>query len=1215
MSNQLIKKIKGSSSRHDSDYEHLFSHQFESCAKYFNNVYKLSVNLFTYSALTKGFFPQSSYTPDGDANGSLSFFEHYGIFHVLKDSHRIFSAQTVCPDCNESYKSSHGRCKTFCRNCLTPLSSHLSTNVRSQIKRYCVDCNLMFLSSQCYDLHKGHTRKKFLGLDDNLTTCQIYPRCKECAQRHLVNVKCNEQYKCKRCQITLEYYPYSSDQLHTCYIQSLKKKMKKNKTSSYYNLIFYDIETRVDTKTKILIPNMICFQLHRVSVGDNTSVLIKKGSFSHDSCIESFIDNFFPIHPNELTFKYSALIAHNASRFDSYFIFKTLLKRRPWFKPDVIQLGTRLYKVSYPGFRVLFDSALLIPTNLKSFSNMFDIETVKGFFPHKFNLESNYSYSGPIPDKSFFDLDNFKSLDELHKFNHWYSTQKDECFDFWTELERYCHLDVELLALGCLKFRNFILSEFKVNIFSPFPPSSSVFTIAGLSMFVYRANFYSEPILLNVPHKRYSKKYSKASISYFNSLLNPNLIHVGNFNGEIKIGPFHIDCYDPTTRTIIEYQGCFWHGHNADCPVLSKMGVSWDTPVSTFATPMEEFMAKRSVNQRKTAVFSSLQDRRRMSELRKEYFIKWGYTVKERWECEKRRGVEKEVPLVCDLLNPGDAVRGGRTEIFTIHHRIAENDKTGKIQYFDVTSLYPYILSSQKYPTGPVKIYSGNNLKLSDWDSKFRQKLGIVKAQILPPRDLFLPVLPFCMKVNASETIQKTAIGESGGGVMEKIYYTLCRSCTERVALKKDGPFLYMKKLNQSYEVLTVCHNVPIQRSCTHSQTERSWWGCYTITELSLAIEKGYRLLELAEVWSFEDSSTDLFSDYIKKCFRMKLQNSGFPNWAQSEEDKIIYIEKIKRTEGIDLELKDIRKNPTGRAISKLMLNALYGKLLQRRSTQVKYATSATDVKNIFMEIEAQEASVGGGGTQIENVNVIDMGPDQNDIICFTLKSGDNQDFDDHFSKYTNVIVGAHVTSYARIHLYKIMSQLEPEQLLMTDTDSIIYSPGNRELCADDGMGNLKNEIEDDYGTDSRMIEFLGLAPKHYLYRVETKPAPSASSDEDQIIASSNQAKKINTASGNSNNEGEETTATAVIQDHLKIKGYRQSLGCQNILNFTFSKRMVFDSDLEENKLSFNELKRDKTQISIFECVREKKITATFDKRIVDVSTLKTFPIGYYCND
>ena len=94
---------------------------------------------------------------------------------------------------------------------------------------------------------------------------------------------------------------------------------------------------------------------------------------------------------------------------------------------------------------------------------------------------------------------------------------------------------------------------------------------------------------------------------------------------------------------------------------------------------------------------------------------------------------------------------------------------------------------------------------------------------MLPPTDLQLPVLPM-----------------KGGG---KLLFPLCSMCaqTEQTAL------------------------------CQHSNEERALDGTWVSVELMKAVELGYTILEISEVWHFPNSSKydattgekGIFSEYI----------------------------------------------------------------------------------------------------------------------------------------------------------------------------------------------------------------------------------------------------------------------------------------------------------------------------------------------------------------
>jgi len=117
------------------------------------------------------------------------------------------------------------------------------------------------------------------------------------------------------------------------------------------------------------------------------------------------------------------------------------------------------------------------------------------------------------------------------------------------------------------------------------------------------------------------------------------------------------------------------------------------------------------------------------------------------------------------------AYAGGRTECSTLYCQLSEEDqKAGwSMEYLDVTSLYPYVLSDPafEYPNGHPRYIKENFPRNNE---ELLKITGLVKAEILPPRDLFWPIL--WMRSNDSGTL----------------VFPLCRTCAQ-------GTYLIKKKM------------------------------------------------------------------------------------------------------------------------------------------------------------------------------------------------------------------------------------------------------------------------------------------------------------------------------------------------------------------------------------------------------------------------------------
>ena len=161
---------------------------------------------------------------------------------------------------------------------------------------------------------------------------------------------------------------------------------------------------------------------------------------------------------------------------------------------------------------------------------------------------------------------------------------------------------------------------------------------------------------------------------------------------------------------------------------------------------------------------------------------------------------------------------------------------------------------------------------------------GLIKCKILPPKKLYHPVLP----------IRK-----------EKLIFTLCTKCFDEK-----------------------CNN------CTQTNEERSLIVTWTTDEVSKALEKGYKLMEIYKVWHFKEKSNYLSKGYVKKFMKIKLETSPWDSDFETVQD---YITAVKNCIGIILKIENIQPNPGKRAVPKICLNSLWGKFGQRQNmTQTK---------------------------------------------------------------------------------------------------------------------------------------------------------------------------------------------------------------------------------------------------------------------------------------
>ena len=84
--------------------------------------------------------------------------------------------------------------------------------------------------------------------------------------------------------------------------------------------------------------------------------------------------------------------------------------------------------------------------------------------------------------------------------------------------------------------------------------------------------------------------------------------------------------------------------------------------------------------------------------------------------------------------------------------------------------------------------------------------------------------------------------------------------------------------------------------------------------------------------------------------------------------------------------------------------------------------------------------------------------------------------------RHTNEVIGAYVTTCARIYLYRYLDRLG-EKAIYCDTDSLIYIQPKDEpnlIETGDNLGDMTSELR----TTGYVSEFLSGEPKNYAYKV-----------------------------------------------------------------------------------------------------------------------------------
>ncbi|XP_069108950.1 uncharacterized protein [Argopecten irradians] len=408
-----------------------------------------------------------------------------------------------------------------------------------------------------------------------------------------------------------------------------------------------------------------------------------------------------------------------------------------------------------------------------------------------------------------------------------------------------------------------------------------------------------------------------------------------------------------------------------------------------------------------------------LTQKKKEYIQSLGITYVDIWEhqFETLMKATPEVErYVEDLdiqsrLEPRDSFYGGRTNAIKLKYSAIEGEK---IHYADFTSLYPYVNKYSKYPVGHPEIVTQDFKTLDNY-------FGIAKIKVLPPRGLYHPVLP--QRING------------------KLTFALCRTCAESSSQKK----------------------------CGHEDDQRAFVGTWCTPEIMKALEKGYQIIRMYEVYHWEESSEydtlerkgGIFGEYINMFLKIKQEASDWPCWVKNEDDAVRYIEEYFHHEGIQLEKDNIRKNKALRSLAKLLLNSFWGKFGQRLNMpQTSFFHDAETDKFFQCLCDPKK--------KVKDFHII-----SDDVIQLSWENGDDTVPE---NMQTNVFIASFTTTYARLRLYEECLERLEDRVLYMDTDSVIYVQRNGDipLVTGDFLGELTSELKDgDY-----IVEFVSGGPK-----------------------------------------------------------------------------------------------------------------------------------------
>jgi hypothetical protein len=959
-------------------------------------------------------------------------------------------------------------------------------------------------------------------------------------------------------------------------------------------VIFFDLETVTDKETQELIIDlaiaiMSCEQCRyrkgeekceNCGIPCKSCIRKKSNTCNEASCMSRqiiFDDGpstgplFFKWLINKTHYNHR-IAAFNGSNFDFRYLVQMGVENG--VIPKVIYRGPRILSLRFPALKISSaDPYCFFLCSLKNAAKMFNLDLRKGYYPHFCDI--NMDYKNLIPPPECFGVQDMKEYD-LKEFYAWYNSRKQTPYKLREERILYCIDDVKILQASYSKFDDLIrgLSGHQTeNGVTGGLDAFSYISIASLTSALFKHKYLQEQYLvltkqdiqsaaggeispaynpgvlqwgqmkvwspesdttkkvhdddivdrkfiksdlLNIPRHKYANRdtFSKECLEWVkwiefqygvqcHTALSPG--------GEIRVPSPRGSCYKldalfsiGTDLYAAEYLGCHTHGH-VTCTTNSTGG----------------FLGKKITPGERLA----------KTNRRREDLESLGFRTLEIWACEwnmlkKSNRMAAQIAQSLDLnpfLQPDMALYGGRVECFRLYTDVADSPLK-YINYVDVVSLYPFVMSTYPMPMGPPTIIREHFRPLVKGQLPY---IGLIFCKVLFPatQKLHIPVLPFrCPKTRC-------------------LLFPLCAKC----AIDRN------------------------QGVCMCSPDERAITGVYCVEEVNLCLRHGYKLVQIYEVWDFTETGK-IYTDFIRSIFSIKLQATGFPEGVQTDLDRERYV-TLCRKNGYDVETERFRRDSSLRGIAKIILNSAYGRLcLRSNQCQTQFITRLDEIYDILHDDRKQVMDY-----QIVTDHVAWI------QWCHRFSS------DVPVPDNVNIILAAHITCFARIHLYKMLTASSDP--IYADTDSLCYlnhgadPPKELEVSTTNFLGELQSELScaklgctELHPSGHSIKRLIALAPKSYSYQVGT-------------------AGRID------NNES--------LVERTVAKGFSLTSRNAKILNFQSMKSVLDDPTLRLETYHEHRLSHDKVRSKIYARSESRTFSYVFNKRIV-LDNYHTVPYGYY---
>ena len=1124
--------------------------------------------------------------------------------------YKVCESKWTCVKCNKSYEYSkrvreqHMCGEYFCRICERYFidrhdcyirAIHPTTKLKNDIDRVLIFFDIESRQSKINECQRGYVVGK--------------ERCVNCV---------NQEYRCSECSKCLNCRSVSCKSLlHEANVVVCQKVCNSCHKLPFRSMSKCDVcGSRCSSTCRKRNPHgNVRDYIQKKACPTSSTCGLREAVFFGEDCMTSFLRWLIVDEHNG-----ARVFSHNGSSYDHILLLHELLLKKKFEPARVIFSGSKLLYMELvnPVAMKFLDSYKFLSYPLSALPKAFGLEMdvdggpdsslAKGYFPHLFNTKENESFIGEYPSPEYYSYSSMKP-EAAAVFLEWYEEKinSGSVFDFRQEIISYCRNDVNILRLVCLKFRELVEGLTGVD------PFHKCITLASLAMRIYRTLFITEMFKATLMYRDESDPDSTNSPSPTDTIdlsLSYNLVERG---GKAKINlddGWGYRSIDELPRGVIIKQKTFEStflgrvppgGYRQYLHGQSKIGLQWLELMSKrygkrvyhagnwseigirvkggrviyadgFIPGDGRILKMKEVVDRASPgdIYLSFEGcyhhscvhcfpfgrdivkchrtNRTWNEIyqetvqKNEMVERMGFVVVSVWEHEFRNQMKEDknvremvesFPVFSPPLDPRMAYYGGRVEVYSMlfeeagvtsqieneyldsanDHHESTRDRCSLL-YDDITSLYPAMMSTKTYCLGHPDIVTCGLTP-----SNLFEFFGIATVTILPPRGLLYPILPFRCH--------------------NKLLFPLCRTCCEKG-----------------------CSGEIVLSRCTCSKTERQLTGSWVTPELELAVETGYQIITVHEVYYFKSTSANtidpftgtkvnLFRDYVDMFLKIKVESSGFPRGVKTDSEKEKYITSYYENEGIQLDPALIEENPAKRNMAKILLNSLYGKFSQnvgKSKTIIVNQNNPSDLVKVITD----------PAMDIVDFNILD---------CSTLILEYCQRQESLSPGPTdNVCIAAYVTAFGRMKLYSLLKKTHPNAMYV-DTDSIIYKvrSDHDKLELGPYLGELTSEIPE----GARIQTFLATGPKSYAYCL---------SNGDSV---------------------------------LKMKGFTLSISASQHMNLESMRDLIYDFAIRLRKqvTDRNKLSEDEQIFNDFECLQELEKNHPSTKLTVVIANDRIFRI------